>query len=132
MTELQNDLQNLCDAIVKRTLTTDTEYPVEEFEKAVCKIFETTIREIRAENRKEEVVITRQLCMWYMRGNTLFSLAKIGRRYKKDHATVLHAIKTINEIIETKNKRFYPRIEQFINQMTYEKRKTINTREIID
>jgi hypothetical protein len=53
-------------------------------------------------SRKRELVFTRQLCMYFSCSMTNASLAKIGEYIGgKDHATVLHAKKTINNLIDT-------------------------------
>lgn len=72
------------------------------------KKMESLVREVtgveedfRTVSRKRELVQSRQLCMKILKEETTLSLAKIGKEYKKDHATVLHAVKTIDNIIET-------------------------------
>lgn len=133
MKNLQQELELLCDSIQKRTLTSDDEYPVDEFEKEICKIFGVKIRDIKSRSREDKFIIPRQLCMWHLRTNVLprETLSKVGKRYgKRDHATVLNAVKIINNLIETKDKNFYPQIEKFINHINHEKRKTIDSREI--
>lgn len=57
--------------------------------------FETT------EFRKREFVFARQLLMSILANNTSMSLMKIGYLLKKDHATVVHAKKTILNLYET-------------------------------
>jgi hypothetical protein len=51
--------------------------------------------------RKRELVFTRQAIFYFMRELTKESLAQIGAYYSKDHATVLHACKVINDLAET-------------------------------
>lgn len=55
----------------------------------------------KTKSRKREFVETRQLCMFFLKKRTTLSLAKIGGLINKDHATVLHAVKTINNLIDT-------------------------------
>jgi hypothetical protein len=52
-------------------------------------------------SRKRELVFTRQLCMFFARGKTKASLAAIGTYMNRDHATVLHAVKNINNLSDT-------------------------------
>jgi len=52
-------------------------------------------------SRRREVLIPRQLTYFMCKKYTNFSLEAIGSQWNQDHATVLHAIKTINELIET-------------------------------
>lgn len=55
--------------------------------------------------RKREVVEAHQIMMWLCCRYTRLSLSTIGGNIRgKDHATVLHAKKTINDLIETSKK----------------------------
>lgn len=51
--------------------------------------------------RDRELCFTRQCIFYMMRKYTKVSLASIGRLYGKDHSTVLHAEKVINNLIDT-------------------------------
>jgi hypothetical protein len=55
----------------------------------------------QTKNRKRELVIGRQLAMWLMRRYTGLSLDKIGDYFSRDHATVLHAKKHIDDLRES-------------------------------
>lgn len=55
----------------------------------------------RGKSRKRELVFIRQLCMYFARKKTKASLSQVGTYMSRDHATVLHAIKTINNLIDT-------------------------------
>jgi len=57
--------------------------------------------ELRLVSRKREVVMPRQLAMYFCKKYTRNSLAAIGARYGKNHATVLHACKTVANLAET-------------------------------
>jgi len=54
-------------------------------------------------NRLREVVFARQIFCYleqkYNKNN--FTLSRIGKLIKKDHSTVLHSIKTVNNLLET-------------------------------
>ena len=57
---------------------------------------------IRLKSRKKEIVEARQLCMAFTKVFTSASLAIIGLELGgKDHATVLHACKTVKNLRET-------------------------------
>ena len=61
-----------------------------------------SIDELQEKTRKREIVESRQVAMYLSKKNTKESLATIGRTIgNKDHATVLHACKTVNNLIET-------------------------------
>lgn len=55
-----------------------------------------------SKSRKREVVQARQIAMYLAKQHTTESLAVIGHKIgRKDHATVLHANRTIKNLIET-------------------------------
>ena len=56
---------------------------------------------LQAKTRKREIVFARQLIFYFCKKYTKETLAQIGLNYSKDHATVLYAIKTINNLIDT-------------------------------
>jgi chromosomal replication initiation ATPase DnaA len=77
------------------------------------KTFGTTIEELKSKRRDRDLfVIPRQVGMWWLKNNTKKSLRLIGEVFGKDHATALHAIKTINNLIDT-DKEF---VEKIINK----------------
>jgi chromosomal replication initiator protein len=57
---------------------------------------------IQAKTRKRDVVEARQVAMYLAKRNTKESLSAIGRNIGgKDHATVVHACKTVDNLLET-------------------------------
>lgn len=62
--------------------------------------------------RKREIVQARQVAMYFSKQLTKTSLKSIGAQIgNKDHATVLHACRTINNLMET-DRRFKMQIEE--------------------
>lgn len=62
-------------------------------------------------SRKQEIVFKRQYLMWFMKTNLKLSYAFIGSILGgKDHATVLHAKRTVDNHFETKFKNFIEEI----------------------
>jgi chromosomal replication initiation ATPase DnaA len=58
-------------------------------------------------NRKKELVFKRQLICWYLKKNTKLTLQEIGDICgKKDHTTVLHGVKTVDNYLEYNDKVF--------------------------
>jgi chromosomal replication initiator protein len=67
---------------------------------------------LQVKTRKREIVQARQVAMFFSKSMTKASLATIGSQIGgKDHATVLHACKTVNNLIET-DKRFMQSIRE--------------------
>ena len=56
---------------------------------------------IKRRNRKREIVVARQTSMYLIKKNTSMSLVSIGGIFGKDHTTVIHSIKTINDLLDT-------------------------------
>jgi len=70
-----------------------------------------------AENQKREFVTTRYMAMALIKCNTNMSLNTIGNFFgKKDHATVLHALKTVNNLMDT-DKKFKEKMDYVVNNL---------------
>ena len=52
---------------------------------------------IKGEQRVAPIAQARQLAIWRVAGETELSLSEIGRLFHRDHTTVLHAIRVINQ-----------------------------------
>ena len=53
---------------------------------------------------------------WFMAQKSLFTLQAIGRKINRDHATVIHAVKTVNNMIAT-DKNYKNQIEQIKDRL---------------
>lgn len=98
------------------TLHTDKKHGITEIVEVVAKETGISAAQMKVRNRKREVVEARQISMWIINGKTKLSLESIGAYFENnghvfDHATVLHAIRTVNNLIET-NKAFRNKIEK--------------------
>ena len=72
----------------------------------ICNGEKITFDQINVDCRDGDLVFVRQLIMYFARKKKVGSLAVIGRRFNKDHATVLHAERSIENYIATdKEKR---------------------------
>ncbi len=95
--------KKMIDRLVKNT---KREISIDYIQKVVCDYFNMPSDIITSRTRKREIVQARQIAMYFAKGFTKSSLATIGSQIGgKDHATVLHACKTVNNLIET-DKRF--------------------------
>ena len=85
---------------------------VQSIQETVCKYFNLEQAAIQTNSRKREIVQARQITMFLAKKYTDCSFAHIGKIVgKKDHATVLHACKTIKDQMET-NKSFRTSVEE--------------------
>ena len=56
--------------------------------------------------------------MFYLRNNTNLSLSRIGQICgKKDHATVLHGCKTVENYLEYKDKYFMSTVDEINSEL---------------
>jgi len=60
-----------------------------------------SLDDITSKSRKGELVYCRQLIMYFAKQKKVGSLNFIGQKLNRDHATVLHAINSIQNYIET-------------------------------
>ncbi|MDR1182315.1 MAG: chromosomal replication initiator protein DnaA [Bacteroidales bacterium] len=75
------------------------EISVDYIQKVVCDYFKVPVSDIFSASRKRKVVQVRQAAMYFAKKFTVLSLAQIGERCgNKDHATVLHACRTISDL----------------------------------
>ena len=85
---------------------------VQMIQEVVCNYFNLELTAIQTRSRKREIVQARQVTMFLAKKYTDCSFSHIGKIVgKKDHATVLHACKTIKDQIET-NKSFRSSVEE--------------------
>ena len=85
----------------------------------VADYFRIDENSILSNTRKREIVQVRQVAMFFAKQLTKMSLKSIGLRLgKKDHATVLHAINTVNNLIET-DRCFKMQIEELEGKFTF-------------
>lgn len=74
---------------------------IEAIESIVCEYYNIKSELIHTASRKRQIVQARQVTMYLSKNYTEMSLAQIGSLIgKKNHATVLHACKTVKEQME--------------------------------
>ncbi|MFZ4463156.1 MAG: chromosomal replication initiator protein DnaA [Bacteroidales bacterium] len=102
--------RQMIDKFVKNTTH---EISIDFIQKIVCDYFGLPVDQINTKTRRREIVQARQLAMYFSKKHTKSSLATIGLHCgNKDHATVLHACKTVSNLIET-DKNF----RTFVNEI---------------
>ena len=85
---------------------------IDDILKVVCKHFDLEASAIHTKSRKREVVQARQIAMYLAKNYTDFSTSKIGKFIgNKDHATVLHACKTVKGQLEV-DKSFQAEVQE--------------------
>jgi chromosomal replication initiator protein len=100
--------QQVVEKFVKNT---KREVSIDYIQKVVSDYFEMDVSTLQSKTRKRHIVQARQLAMFFAKKFTKASLASIGSQIgKRDHATVLHACKTVDNLAET-DKQFRKYIE---------------------
>tara|TARA_B100000989_G_scaffold137607_1_gene102269 strand:- start:188 stop:1618 length:1431 start_codon:yes stop_codon:yes gene_type:complete len=107
--------RNMLDKFVRNTVR---EVSIDYIQKVICDYFDIPIEIMKSKTRKREIVQCRQLAMYFAKQLTKNSLAMIGKHCgNKDHATVLHACKTVNNLADT-DKRFKGYISDIEKRLT--------------
>lgn len=91
------------------------EISIDYIQKVVSDYFKLDIDTLCSKSRKRHIVQARQLAMFFAKKYTKASLANIGSQIgDRDHATVLHACKTVDNLLETDKefKTFYDDINK--------------------
>ena len=91
--------ENITDKIVGEEKVDVT---IDKVQKVVCDYFNITRDELLSKTRKRQIVQARQIAMYMSRSLINCSLSTIGAEIGgKDHATVLHACATVNDLMST-------------------------------
>ncbi len=107
--------KQMIDKFVKNTAR---EVSIDYIQKVVCDYFDLPIEMLKSKTRKREVVQARQISMYFSKKMTKSSLASIGAHCGgKDHATVLHACRTVSNLSET-DKQFKVYLEDLEKKLT--------------
>ncbi|MCH2199400.1 MAG: chromosomal replication initiator protein DnaA [Flavobacteriales bacterium] len=107
--------KQMIDKFVKNTAR---EVSIDYIQKVVCDYFDLPIELLKSKTRKREIVQARQIAMYFAKKMTKSSLANIGLHCGgKDHATVLHACRTVNNLQET-DKHFRKYLEDLEKKLS--------------
>jgi len=80
----------------------ETEVGIEFIQKSVSEHYGINVEDLKAKTRKKEIVVARQVSMYFCKEFTNHSLKSIGYHFGgRDHSTVIHAITTVNDMMET-------------------------------
>jgi chromosomal replication initiator protein len=98
-----------------------TTISIEQIQEYVCDYFGIDTNKVREKTRKQEIVEARQIAMYLSKQFTDSSLKTIGLHFGgRDHSTVIHAISTVEERMQTtaKHKRIVDELHQKIEVST--------------
>jgi chromosomal replication initiator protein len=82
----------------------------------IAEYFEQPLENIITKSRKREYIIPRQFIHFFLKEKTDLSLQSIGNITQKHHATVIHSIKTITNLIEVDKEmiKYYTELKKLI------------------
>ena len=94
-----------CSRILKDFINPNTKpVSVESIQNLVASYFNLNIQEMLSSRRSRALARPRQIAMYLAKQHTTNSLPDIGRKFSnRDHTTVIHAVKKIDELIKKDN-----------------------------
>lgn len=104
--------------VIENNVTSITDF-IEDVMNLCAMHFGVHVVEIKGKKRDREIILARQLSQYIIKEHASFlTLSYVGETVAgKDHATVLHSIKVINNIIETKDKEYFPIVRDAVNHI---------------
>ncbi|GAA4238063.1 chromosomal replication initiator protein DnaA [Postechiella marina] len=110
---------DLAKTIVEKFVkNTKREVSIDYIQKIVSDYFQMDVDTLQSKTRKRHIVQARQLAMFFAKKLTKASLASIGSQIgKRDHATVLHACKTVDNLSST-DKQFRKYVEDITKKLS--------------
>ncbi len=110
---------NLAKEVVEKFVkNTKREVSIDYIQKIVSDYFQMDVSTLQSKTRKRHIVQARQLAMFFAKKFTKASLASIGSQIgKRDHATVLHACKTVDNLSST-DKQFRKYVEDLSKKLS--------------
>jgi len=97
---------------------TKREVSIDYIQKVVSDYFQMDVETLRSKTRKRHIVQARQIAMYFSKKLTKASLASIGSQIgKRDHSTVLHACKTVDNLSST-DRQFRKYVEDLNKKLT--------------
>ena len=104
--------------VEKFVKNTKREVSIDYIQKVVSDYFQMDVETLQSKTRKRHIVQARQLAMFFAKKFTKASLASIGSQIgKRDHATVLHACKTVDNLSST-DKQFRKYVEDLTKKLS--------------
>ena len=102
----QDLLQDLLRASDRRTT-------IDQIQKKVAEHYNIRLTDMHSPRRSRSLARPRQIAMYLAKQHTTNSLPDIGRKFSnRDHTTVIHAVKKIEELIKKDNE-----IRQSVNEI---------------
>ncbi len=95
----------------------EVQLSMEDILRAVARVFETDLNELRSKGRRAELITPRQVAMYLMRELTSHSYPEIGQFFMgRDHTTIMYAVEKVKEEI-TKDRELDSRIKSLRSEL---------------
>ncbi|HAW34035.1 MAG TPA: chromosomal replication initiator protein DnaA, partial [Alphaproteobacteria bacterium] len=91
-------LERTCDILRDVLSVADRRVSIEDVQRKVAERYNIRVSEMTSKRRERSVARPRQIAMYLAKNLTTKSLPDIGRAFDRDHTTVIHAVKTIEEM----------------------------------
>lgn len=92
--------EELCAQVLKDVLPAQKALDAETIQREVARYYKLAVDELRGERRVKNVAHARQVAMYLCRTLTQASLPEIGKKFNKDHSTVLTSVRKIDTHIK--------------------------------
>lgn len=87
----------------------------------VCSTFKVSFEQLCEKNREHRLVMARYTICYLIKlknpSKTLFQLSKIFGKAITDHTSILHGLRTIDNVLQTKSSPFYKEVEMSISRV---------------
>lgn len=90
--------EELCAQVLKDALPQPQALDAESIQREVARYFRIPVDELKGERRVKHVAHARQVAMYLCRTLTAASLPEIGKKFNKDHSTVLTSVRKIEHL----------------------------------
>ena len=90
--------EELCAQVLKDLIPSQKSLDAEHIQREVARYYKLAVDELRGERRIKHVAHARQVAMYLCRTLTSASLPEIGKKFNKDHSTVLTSVRKIEQL----------------------------------
>lgn len=106
----------LAERVIKRAVKVDDEpLTIDEILDKVCEHFNVTTTAVNSRSRKHDIVLARQVSMYFAQKYTKMPASRIGKLVgNRDHSTVIHSCSQIEKKLQV-DKRFTAEISTIEN-----------------
>lgn len=110
---------NLAKNTLKHTISeADREVTIDTIIDAIAETYDVRIPDLKGKSRLRSIVLPRQVAMYLAKNLTNLSLKSIGYHFGgRDHSTVIHAIHTINDLMDT-NRDLKDKVTRLMKRFT--------------